>query len=53
MTLVYSGLVDQLRQIIGLSLDDAIKHNPLVNDDLFVPRFLVDCIHIIDQGIHE
>ena len=44
------GLVEQLRQIIGLSLDEAIKHNPLANDDLAVPRFLVDCIHIIDQG---
>ena len=45
-----AGLVEQLRRIIGLSLDEAIKHNPCPNDDLAVPRFLVDCIHIIDQG---
>ncbi|CAF3525528.1 unnamed protein product [Adineta steineri] len=45
-----AGLVEQLRRIIGLSLDEAIKHNPLQNDDLAVPRFLVDCINIIDQA---
>lgn len=44
------GLVEQLRRIIGLSLDEAIKLNPLQTDDLAVPRFLVDCINIIDQG---
>ena len=44
------GLVEQLRRILGLSLDDAIKLNPLQNDDLAVPRFLLDCINIIDQG---
>jgi hypothetical protein len=45
-----AGLVEQLRRIIGLSLDDAIKLNPLQTDDLAVPRFLVDCINIIDQA---
>jgi hypothetical protein len=47
----FLGLVQQLRSILGLPLDEAIKHNPLQNDDLAVPRFLVDCINIIDQGI--
>ncbi|UJR26460.1 hypothetical protein I4U23_007790 [Adineta vaga] len=45
-----AGLVEQLRRIIGLTLDEAIKHNPLPNDDLAVPRFLVDCITIIEQA---
>ncbi|CAF1070850.1 unnamed protein product [Rotaria sordida] len=45
-----AGLVEQLRLIIGLSLEEATKHNPLQNDDLAVPRFLVDCINIIDQA---
>lgn len=45
------GLVEQLRRIIGLSLDEAVKLNPLPTDDLSVPRFLVDCINIIEQGI--
>ena len=27
-----------------------MKLNPLQTDDLAVPRFLVDCINIIDQG---
>ncbi|CAF0761880.1 unnamed protein product [Adineta ricciae] len=45
-----AALVEQLRPILGLTLDEAIKHNPLQNDDLAVPRFLVDCIHIIEQG---
>lgn len=43
-------LVEQLRQIIGVSLDEAVKHNSLADDDLSVPRFLIDCIQIIDQG---
>ncbi|CAF1088924.1 unnamed protein product [Rotaria magnacalcarata] len=44
------GLVEQLRLIMGLSLEEAAKHNPLQNDDLSVPRFLVDCINIIEQA---
>lgn len=35
---------------MGLSLEEANKHNPLQNDDLSVPKFLVDCINIIEQG---
>ncbi|CAF0719431.1 unnamed protein product [Rotaria sp. Silwood1] len=45
-----AGLVEQLRLIMGLSLEEATKHNPLQNDDLAVPRFLVDCINIIEQA---
>ncbi|CAF5067350.1 unnamed protein product, partial [Rotaria sp. Silwood1] len=30
--------------------EEATKHNPLQNDDLAVPRFLVDCINIIEQA---
>ena len=43
-------LVEQLRRILGLSLEDATKRDPLQNDELTVPRFLVNCINIIEQG---
>jgi len=46
-----AALVEQLRRIMGLSLDEAVKHNPLPNNELSVPRFLVECINIIEQGL--
>ncbi|CAF1462335.1 unnamed protein product, partial [Didymodactylos carnosus] len=44
-------LLEQLRLIVGLPLEDAVKRNPLSNNSgLAVPKFLLECIEIIDQS---
>ncbi|CAF0746037.1 unnamed protein product [Didymodactylos carnosus] len=46
-----SRLLEQLRLIVGCPLEEAVKRNPLANSsELAVPKFLIECIAIIDQG---